>query len=178
MTGSPGLSVGSRAPDVTAPLVASDGTVSEVSLSALFTNRPVLLVFYTNDFSPDCIKEWCSFRDYDWFATDETVQIVGVSKSRVSTHRKFIDYLDLSFPLYADTDLAIATAYNVVYRAFKLAKRPHRSCFLIDSDGRIRYRWLAEHPIDPTRDTPPVSEIHDAITRELGEPETETFGFH
>ncbi|MCH7662076.1 MAG: redoxin domain-containing protein [Euryarchaeota archaeon] len=177
MTDSPGLSVGSRAPDVTAPLVDPDGTVSEASLSTLYAERPVLLVFYTNDFTPDCIEEWCSFRDYDWFTTGETVRIVGVSKSRVSTHRRFIDHLSLSFPLYADTDLVIADAYDVVYRVFKLVKRAHRSCFLVDTDGIIRYRWLADHPIDPTRETPPVDEIHEAIVHELGEPDPKTFGF-
>ncbi|WP_132057137.1 redoxin domain-containing protein [Halorussus amylolyticus] len=175
MGDSRGIEVGETAPDVGAPLVHPDGEVTETKLSELFEETPVLLSFYTNDFTPDCIEEWCSFRDYDWFASGDQVQVVGVSRSRAYTHRKFIDYLDLGFPLYADRDLDISDAFGVTYRVFKVAARSRRSCFLLDSDGRVRYKWVGEHPLDPTRDTPPVSEIHEAITDEFGE-EHETFG--
>jgi peroxiredoxin len=172
-----GLDVGTPAPDFTAPLVTADGETADVQFSSLYEETPVLLAFYTNDFSPDCVTEWCSFRDYEWFATGEQVQVVGISRSRPYTHRKFIDYLDIDFPLYSDRDLSVSAAYDVRYRAFKLFARPRRSVFLVDGDGVVRYRWVGDHPVDPTRDVPPVSEIHDAVTDVLGEPETETFGF-
>ncbi|WP_458206110.1 redoxin domain-containing protein [Haladaptatus sp. NG-SE-30] len=175
MTNSDELSVGDSAPEFSAPLVTPDGEVVETPLSAFLEDCPVLLSFYTNDFSPDCIDEWCSFRDYDWFASGEQVQVVGVSKSRPTTHRRFIDYLDLQFPLYSDRDLAIASSFGVKYRAFKIMKRARRSCFLIGQDGEIRYVWIGSHPIDPSRDTPPLTEIHAAIEAEFG-PEPETFG--
>lgn len=171
------LDVGDSAPDFTAPLVSLEGGVEEVSLDSLLPDRPVLLCFYTNDFSPDCIDEWCSFRDYQWFSTSEQVQVVGISKSRVSTHRRFIDYLDLTFPLFSDTDLSVADGFGVTYRTFKLFPRSRRSCFLVDEDRTIRYRWIGTHPLDPTRDTPDVYEIHEAIREVFGEPEIETFGF-
>jgi len=173
MTDHVGLALGDRVPDLSAPLVYPDGRQEEVSLSELLDEKPVLLCFYTNDFTPDCVDQWCSFRDYEWFEADDAVQVVGVSKSRPFTHRKFIDYLDLAFPLYADTDLSMASAFEVDYRVFKVAPRSRRSCFLIDSDGVVRYRWISDHPLDPTRDTPSVDEIRRAIVEELdaGEPE-------
>jgi len=157
-------------------LVRPEGDDERVSLESLYRERPVLLVFYTNDFSPDCIEEWCSFRDYEWFSADERVQIIGVSKSRPSTHRQFIDRLGLTFPLYSDTDLEMAEAFGVKYRVFKLLARARRSCFLIDQEGVVRYKWLAEHALDPTRDVPDLDELHEAIERELGEFEPERFG--
>ena len=136
----------------------------------------MLLSFYTVDFSPDCIEEWCSFRDFDWFSTG-SVQVVGISKSSTWLHRKFIDRLDLEFPLYSDRNLDIATAFGVGYRALGVSRRAKRSCFLVDTDGVVRYRWVGEHWLDPTRDTPPVGEIHEEI-REIVEPEEpDTFGF-
>lgn len=165
---SDGLAVGASAPETSGTLVYPDGTTEESPLADWYADQPLLLVFYTNDFSPDCIGEWCSFRDYDWFTTGEAVNVVGASKSKAYTHRKFIDYLDLSFPLYADTDLTMAKAFDVDYRAFKIAPRARRSCFLIDTEGTIRYKWVGEHPVDPTRDTPPVPEVHEAIATELG----------
>lgn len=165
------------APDFTAPLVRADGEAERVALSSLLEDRPVLLSFYTADFSPDCINEWCSFRDFDWFSTGEAVQVVGISKSSVGLHRRFIKHLNLGFPLYADPDLDVAEAFGVDYRAFGVSRRARRSCFLIDRDRTIRYRWLSEHWLDPTRDMPPVGEIHDVIRHEIGSEETDSFGF-
>jgi peroxiredoxin Q/BCP len=170
------LSVGDTAPDFSASTVWPDGETGESTLSSLLDDGPVLLSFYTADFSPDCIEEWCSFRDFDWFASGDQVSVVGISKSGPRLHRSFIDRLDLGFPLYSDPSLDVAKAFGVDYRAFKLFSRSRRSCFLIDTDRTIRYRWVGDHWLDPTRDTPPVGEIHDAIREELGDPDTEQFG--
>lgn len=172
MSDSLGPEVGERAPEFTAPLVTADGSTESVALSTLVADQPVLLAFYTNDFSPDCITEWCSFRDDDWFGTGEGIRVVGVSTSRPETHRKFIERLQLPFPLYSDTDLAIAESYGVKYRLFKLLARARRSCFLIDQEGVIRYKWIAEHLIDPTRDMPPLEEIKRAVEETMSRSET------
>jgi peroxiredoxin len=177
MTSDSPLAVGDPAPDVAAPLVSPDGDTDRVPLSALYADHAVLLCFYTNDFTPDCVAEWCAFRDYDWFTTDDRVRVVGASKSTPFTHRKFIDYLDLGFPLYADRDLALSDAFGVTYRTLGLLSRSRRSCFLVDTDGVVRYRWLADHPIDPTRDTPDVAAVHGAVEDLVGANGTETFGF-
>lgn len=177
MSDATGVAVGESVEDVAETLVYPDGETTETALSDLLTEAPVLLTFYTNDFSPDCIEEWCSFRDYDWFTSNDAVQVVGVSKSHAFTHRKFIDHLGLQFPLYADTDLDISSAFGVAYRAFKVAPRSRRSCFLLDSEGVVRYKWIAEHPLDPSRDQPPISEIHEAIADEFDDDGPETFGF-
>jgi peroxiredoxin Q/BCP len=175
-TGDGPLTVGADAPDVSVELVGTDGNVSPTSLSTLTDEGPVLLCFYTMDFSPDCVKQWCAFRDFDWFASGDHVQVVGVSRSGVRLHREFIDRFEIGFPLYADTDLSLSDAFGVTYRTFGLTKRARRSCFLVDGTGEVRYRWLADHWLDPTRDLPPVSEIHEAVAAEVG-PEVETFGF-
>ncbi|MFB6120262.1 MAG: peroxiredoxin family protein [Halobacteriaceae archaeon] len=163
MVEGPGVAVGETVPDVAAPLVYPDGDVETVSLSELSDEKPVLVVFYTNDFSPDCVREWCAFRDFGWFATTGDVRVVGVSRSRVRTHRAFIDRLDLPFPLYSDRDLDVTEAFGVRYRVLGLVARPHRSVFLVDEDLTVQYRWLADHPVDPTRDAPDVSAIHEAV---------------
>ena len=156
-------------------MVTPEGDTREEPFADLL-DKPVLVSFYTVDFSPDCIEEWCAFRDFDWFASGEEVNVVGVSKSGPRLHRQFIDRLNLGFPLYADTDLSVAESFGVDYRTFGLFRRSRRSCFLVDEDGTIRYRWLGEHWLDPTRDTPPVAELHEAVQSELAE-EPETFGF-
>ncbi|PSP59417.1 peroxiredoxin [Halobacteriales archaeon QH_7_66_36] len=168
MPDAPGLAVGDTAPDFTTDLVTPDEEVTERSLSELLEDSPVLLTFYTVDFSPDCIEEWCSFRDFGWFAASDQVQVVGISKSRSYLHKRFISYLDLNFPLFSDPDLEVAEKFDVKYRALNLFARSRRSCFLVDTDRTVRYRWLGEHWLDPTRDTPPVGDIHEALQGILG----------
>jgi peroxiredoxin Q/BCP len=170
------VAVGDRVVDAGAALVRPDGETERVALSALVAEGPVLLCFYTMDFSPDCTDEWCSFRDFDWFETGG-VRVVGASKSGEGLHRRFIDRLGLGFPLYADTELALAESFGVDYRVFGLLRRARRSCFLVDEDLTVRYRWLAEHWLDPTRAVPPVAEIHDGVREALGDADPETFGF-
>ncbi len=170
------LSVGDEVPDVAAELVRADGSTETTRLSELYADGPVLVVFYTNDFSPDCVDEWCSFRDYGWFTSTADVSVVGSSKSRAATHRKFIDYLDIDFPLFSDRDLTVSDAFGVSYRTFKVFPRSKRSVFLVDEDGVVRYRWVGDHPLDPTLDQPPLDEIREAV-EELSPQEPETFGF-
>ncbi|MFB6118501.1 peroxiredoxin family protein [Halosegnis sp.] len=178
MSDAPGLEVGETAPDFTADLVFPDGEVAPTSLSELLEDSPVLLTFYTVDFSPDCIEEWCSFRDFDWFTANDDVQVVGISKSRSYLHKRFISYLDLSFPLFSDPDLTVAEKFKVKYRALNLFARSRRSCFLVDTDRTVQFRWLGEHWLDPTRDTPPVGEIHEALMEILaaGDDESDSGG--
>jgi peroxiredoxin len=178
--GGDGLDVGETAPDFVAPLVRPDGDVEDVALSTLLEEKPVLLSFYTVDFSPDCVSEWCSFRDFDWFASGDEVQVVGISKSGPRLHRQFIQRLGLTFPLYADPNLDVGRAFDVEYRTLGLFRRARRSCFLVDQNREIRYKWLGEHWLDPTRDTPPMSELHEAVQTELDDGEGDgdgEFGF-
>ncbi|WP_423745786.1 redoxin domain-containing protein (plasmid) [Haladaptatus sp. SPP-AMP-3] len=93
----------------------------------------------------------------------KALRSVGVSESGPATHRRFIDYLDIQFPLYTDADLDTATAYGVEYRVFEMVRRARRSYFLIDQSGVVRYAWVSGRPIDTTMRRPPLAEIHDAI---------------
>jgi peroxiredoxin len=171
-----GLAVGDTAPSFTAPLVRPDGTTTQTAFADLLADGPVLTSFYTADFSPNCVEEWCAFRDFDWFGAG-TVQVVGVSTSKPWLHRKFIDRLGLEFPLYSDPDLDVADAYGVAYRAFGVSARARRSCFLVDEEATVRYRWVGDHWLDSTMDTPPVGEIYEEIREFVDVDEPDTFGF-
>jgi peroxiredoxin Q/BCP len=168
MSEAEGLPVGAVAPDAAASLVRPDGTADRVSIGELVADGPVLLAFYTNDFSPDCVREWCSFRDYEWFALDGPVRVVGASRSRPGTHHRFIDRLDLSFPLYADVDLELARGFDVAYRVFGLLERSRRSAFLLDAERTVRHVWLGDHAVDPTLDRPDLDDLRAAVEEIVG----------
>lgn len=164
---------GEAVEDCELTLVRPEGTVVTTTLSALAADRPVLLSFYPADFGPDCLAEWCPFRDFGWFAGNPALQIVGSSRSDPATHRRFIDYLDLPFPLVADTALSLADAFGVCDRTSGRSRRSSQSCFLVDENREIRYRWLGDHRLDPTRSVPPVAQIHEELKAVLGPPTDE-----
>ena len=64
----------------------------------------------------------------------------------------------------------------MTYRAFRVFPRSKRSVFLVDTDGVVQYRWVGDHPLDPTRDQRPLDEIRTAV-EELSGDEPESFGF-
>jgi hypothetical protein len=62
---------------------------------------------------------------------------------------------------------APSDAFGVTYRTPRLTKRSRRSCFRLGSSREVRYRRLADHWLDPTRDRPPVRETHETVVSEV-----------
>ncbi|WP_158057996.1 redoxin domain-containing protein [Halorussus halophilus] len=174
MGDSGGPEVGTAAPAFTAPLVRPDGETSAVSLSSLCDDGAVLLVFQPTDFDLETFHERSAVAEYDWFATDERVQVVGVNRARPRTNQEFVDYLDVTFPFCSDRDLSIARDYGVTYRAFGVAPRARRACFFIDSESVVRYRWVEDR--NGSHTGPQLQDLYETVTDVLGTRELETFG--
>lgn len=121
------LSVGTDAPAFT----AKDTNGNTVSLSD-FAGKTVVLYFYPKDDTPGCTKQACSFRDAQADYQNKDVVVLGVSKDDETSHQKFTQKYDLNFPLLADTDGSIISAYDVDGGGY--AKRV---TYVIDSNGKI-----------------------------------------
>jgi peroxiredoxin Q/BCP len=129
------LKPGAKAPDFSLP--ADDG--SAVSLAGLRGKR-VVLYFYPKDDTSGCTKEACEFRD-NWKEVQKTGAVVlGVSPDPIDSHRKFKQKYQLPFPLLADTDHSVATAFHAWGEKSMYGRKYHgilRTTFLIDPEGRI-----------------------------------------
>ncbi len=126
---------GDLAPDFTAPTQTGD----PLTLSSM-RGRRVALYFYPKDDTPGCTKQACSLRDGEAALAADGIAVVGVSGDDAASHARFAEKYDLAFPLVADADHAIATAYGVygdktLYG--RLFRGISRTTFLIDTDGRI-----------------------------------------
>lgn len=172
-----GPAVGGDAPSFTAPLARPDDGVEEVPLCGLLDDRPVLLVFHAAGFDLESLCGRRSVREFDWFTFEDRVQVVGVSRAKPCTHRKIIDHLELDYPFYTDRGLSVASEYGVKYRAWGVAPRARQSCFFIDHDGVVRYRWVAEESQPAPEETPELDPLYETVRDVVGEPEFETFGF-
>ena len=65
--------------------------------------------------------------------------VLGVSKDTVESHKRFEEKHGLPFPLLADTELKVITAYDVLKPGTdgKPTKSLIRSTYLIDENGII-----------------------------------------
>jgi thioredoxin-dependent peroxiredoxin len=123
------LSVGDTAPNFT----VKDTTGNTVTLAS-YTGKQVVMYFYPKDDTPGCTKQACSFRDNYAQYISKGITVFGVSMDDESSHQAFAAKFDLPFPLLADTDGAIAKAYDVEGGGY--AKRV---TYVIGADGKISH---------------------------------------
>ncbi|MGV3759000.1 MAG: peroxiredoxin [Actinomycetota bacterium] len=135
--------VGSPAPDFTLQGIdrSAEGAPAIGSFSlADFRGGPVVLVFYPGDNTPVCTRQLNSYTD-DFEAFSEVgAQVLAISPQSVESHEEFsCKQGGFAFPLLADTDKAVGSAYGILgplgfYR---------RSVFVVDAEGIIRYAHRA-----------------------------------
>ena len=121
------LAVGTDAPAFT----TKDTNGNTVSLSD-FAGKTVVLYFYPKDDTPGCTKQACSFRDAQSEYTSKGIVVLGVSADDEAGHQAFTNKYNLNFPLLADTNKSIITAYDVDGGGY--AKRV---TYIIDGIGKI-----------------------------------------
>jgi peroxiredoxin Q/BCP len=123
------LAVGTDAPAFT----AKDTKGNTVSLSD-FAGKTLVLYFYPKDDTPGCTKQACSFRDAQAQYQSKDIVILGVSADDEVSHQAFTQKYDLNFPLLADTDKSLITAFDVDGGGY--AKRV---TYVIDPNGKITH---------------------------------------
>ena len=109
-----------------------------------YAGRPVVLFFYPKDDTPGCTTEACAFRDnLPKFKTNKAA-VLGVSILDEASKARFAAKHDLTFPLLADADHAIAEKYGV-WQKKSLYGRSFmglvRTTYLVGGDGKVVKRW-------------------------------------
>ncbi len=130
------LEAGDKAP---LAIKVKDQDGNTVSLKDLKGKR-VILYFYPKDDTPGCTKEACNFRDEMDVYKEMGYTIIGVSGDTEAKHQKFIKKYELNFPLWADTENELSTAFGA-YGEKSMYGRAYmginRSTFIIGEDGKI-----------------------------------------
>lgn len=126
--------VGETAPDFTLP-----GTGGTSYTLSSFRGNPVVIVFYPGDDSPVCTKQLNSYNNELSAFEGVGAQVLAISAQDIDSHESFASKYGFKFPLLADTDKAVATAYGTVGPL----GFPRRSVFVVDGQGVIRYAHRA-----------------------------------
>jgi peroxiredoxin Q/BCP len=125
-----GPQAGDAAPDFELP-----GTTGAFRLSEHRGER-VILLFYPGDNTAVCTRQFCSYRDNPEAFSRLRATAVGISSQSVESHEGFRDKHDLTVPLLADEDGAVARAYG----AHRPVQGTTRTVVIVDEHGVVRFR--------------------------------------
>ena len=128
------VGIGDRAPDFTL-----SGTSGRTYSLSDFAGKPLVIVFYPGDDTPVCTKQLNAYNDGLEQFHELDAQVVGISAQSVESHDAFSGKHGFDFPLLADPDKAVASAYGTLGPI----GFPRRSVFIVDPDGIIRYAHRA-----------------------------------
>ncbi|RNL60235.1 thioredoxin-dependent thiol peroxidase [Arthrobacter oryzae] len=129
------LQPGTAAPEFTLP--KADG--SPVSL-ADYRGRNVIVYFYPQAATPGCTTEACDFRDNLASLQGSGYEVLGVSPDGMEALAGFSGDFDLTFPLLADEDHAVALAYGAWGEKLvdgEITEGIVRSTVVVDPDGNV-----------------------------------------
>jgi len=105
-----------------------------------YLGKRVILYFYPKDNTPGCTAEACSLRDNYKELISKGFVVLGVSPDNEKSHKSFTSKYDLPFPLIADPDKKILTAYGAFGEKMMYGKKVTgvlRSTYIINEKGVI-----------------------------------------
>jgi peroxiredoxin len=142
----PALAPGTQAPEFNLPSTPDQ----RVSL-ADFRGRPVVLVFYPEDWSPVCSDQLALYQELLPEFTRFDAELIGISVDGIWCHLAFAKDRNLHFPLLADFEPKgeVSRSYGV-YRSSDGTSE--RALYVLDGDGVVRWSYVSPVGINPGAD--------------------------
>ena len=138
-------------PGTEAPAFELRSTPDQTVSLADFRSRPVILVFYPEDWSPVCSDQLALYQallpEFERF----NAVLVGISVDGSWCHLAFAKDRNLHFPLLADFEPKgeVARAYQV-YRSQDGTSE--RALYVIDEHGVVRWSYVSPVGLNPGAD--------------------------
>ena len=102
--------------------------------------KKYVVYFYPRDFTPGCTTEADEFsKDYPKFKKSG-IEVVGISKDDVKSHRKFCDKMNIPYILLADVNTDVCKKFGVWGKKKFMGREfmgINRSTFLVNEEGKI-----------------------------------------
>lgn len=156
--------VGKKAPNFNAAACVKGQIVENFTLDQFLGDKYVVLFFYPKDFTFVCPTELIAFQDALGQFEERDVQVVGCSTDTeqchwawVNTPRKQGGIEGVEYPIVADTNKTIASAYDVLTGDYDIDVEgnlvasgelvAYRGLFLIDKEGVVRHQIVNDLPL-------------------------------
>jgi peroxiredoxin len=140
------LTAGTTAPDFALPSTPDQ----RLSLQEL-RGRPVILVFYPEDWSPVCSDQLALYQQLLPEFQRFDAELVGISVDGIWSHLAFARDRNLHFPLLADFE-----PKGEVSRAYQAYRdedgTSERALFVIDADGIVQWSYVSPVGVNPGAD--------------------------
>lgn len=105
-----------------------------------YNGKKYVIYFYPKDFTPGCTVEADEFsKDYKNFQK-ERIDIIGISKDDVESHKKFCEKMKIPYTLLSDTDAQVTKKFGVWGKKNFMGKEYMgviRSTFLVNEKGTV-----------------------------------------
>ena len=138
------VEVGDKAPDFTLKNTSKEA----VTLSEL-RGKTVILAFYPGAFTGVCDKEMCSFQENLANLNDCNATVLGISVDSPWANAEFARRYNLEFDLLSDLDREVVDSYDAKFVGLGGLDgyvSANRVIIIVDSEGVVQYRWVAENP--------------------------------
>ena len=108
--------------------------------SSELKGKKYVVYFYPRDFTPGCTTEADEFAEnYSKFKKDG-IEVIGISKDDVKSHRKFCDKMNIPYILLSDIETEVCKKFGVWGKKKFMGREfmgINRSTFLINEKGKI-----------------------------------------
>lgn len=125
---------------------------NDIALSS-FKGKTVVLAFYPGAFTGVCDTEMCSLRDSMNSFNDLNATVLGISVDSPWANAEFAKKYEINFNLLSDYNRDVSKAYDMIFNGLgglEGYECSNRGVIIIDGQGLIQYRWVAENPgIEP-----------------------------
>ena len=121
---------------------------NDIALSS-YKGKTVVLAFYPGAFTGVCDTEMCSLRDSMSSFNDLNATVLGISVDSPWANAEFAKKYEINFNLLSDYNRDVSKAYDMIFNGLgglEGYECSNRGVIIIDGEGLIQYRWVAENP--------------------------------
>mgnify|MGYP001460200887 FL=1 len=126
-----------------------------VSLDS-FKGKTVVLAFYPGAFTGVCDTEMCTFNENLSKLNDSNAVVLGISVDSPWSNGAFKEKYGIEFELLSDYERSVVSDYDVTFTGLGGLDgyvSANRAVFVLNSEGIIKYKWVAENPgVEPNYD--------------------------
>lgn len=136
----------------------------DIHTLADYEGKWLVVYFYPKDDTPGCTKEACGFRDQTKEYNKRNIEVLGISKDPIASHKNFAEKYNLSFTILSDPTKSTIKLYGA-WGPKKFMGRTFdgvlRKTFLIDPSGEIKKTY---DKVDPLVHAQQILEDVDSFT--------------